>query len=414
MRQRLRLFLPGRSVKLQLFAVAAAVLVALSSQSFASAREGITTYMIQPGDTLLDIATRTGVSLERLIGLNQIQNPDVIVAGKTLRLEPGAEQAAASASPSSAGRYTVKNGDTLWDISVATGVQVDEVIKLNNIDNADSLTVGQQLVLPSKPKPQPTATPKPKPQPAPEATQPASGASLLKKVQSEVARVGGPNARVGISALNLKTGDRLSIRAEESFPSASVMKLPILVELERQIATGKLAWNDKLRAQAGAMMSVSDNVAANDIADAVTPRSVNATMANLGLKGTQFVNYFTGARSNANPGQNHTTPANMTRLLELIASDQIVNAHTSADIRAFLARNSDRSKLVRLLPADAKVAHKSGWYDGVANDVGIVSVERTGARWAISVFAQHVPDAETGNQLVAAVSRAVYDAWAGE
>ncbi|HYY90027.1 MAG TPA: serine hydrolase, partial [Chloroflexota bacterium] len=66
----------------------------------------------------------------------------------------------------------------------------------------------------------------------------------------------------------------------------------------------------------------------------------------------------------------------------------------------------------RLLPGDARVAHKSGWYEGVANDVGIVTVDRTGARWIIAVFAQNVPDAETGNQLVAAVSRAVYDAWA--
>ena len=50
------------------------------------------------------------------------------------------------------------------------------------------------------------------------------------------------------------------------------------------------------------------------------------------------------------------------------------------DIRALLSRNTDRSKLVRLLPADAKVAHKSGWYESVANDVGIVTVDRVPTR----------------------------------
>jgi beta-lactamase class A len=392
-----------------LIAVAVAVVLAISSQSFAaSAREGVTTYLIQPGDTLMDIAKRTGVSLERLLSLNSIHNPDVIIAGKTLQLEGGSstgteQTAAASANKS----YKVRNGDTLWDISVANSIAFDELIKLNNLENVDSLTIGQELKLPARP----AAAPKPKPQ-STAAPKPAS--RLLEKVRAEAARIGGPNARVGVSALNLKSGERVSLRADETFPSASVMKLPILVELERQIAAGDLAWTDKLRAQVGAMMSVSDNLAANAVADAVTPQAVNASMASIGLKSTNFVNMFTGARSQANPGQNQTSPANMTRLLELIARDQMVSAAVSADIRAFLARNTDRSKLVRLLPADAKVAHKSGWYDGVANDVGIVTVDSKNARWVVSVLSQNVADAEVGNQLIAAISRAVYDAWAGE
>jgi len=191
-----------------------------------------------------------------------------------------------------------------------------------------------------------------------------------------------------------------------------VMKLPILVELERQIAAGTLSWTESLRAEAGAMIAISDNSAANQIADAIHPQSVNDSMAHLGLNGTRFVNQFSDARSAANPGSNQSTPANMARLLEFIATDQIVSPQVSADIRSLLARNVDRSKLVRLLPPDARVAHKSGWYDGVANDVGIVTVDRVPARWVIAVFTENLPDAETGNQSVAAISRAVYDAWA--
>jgi beta-lactamase class A len=403
---------------LQLLAIGVAVLLALSSQSFASAREAAT-YLIQPGDTLMDIAKRTGVSLERLMGINSIQNPDVITAGKVLHLEGSSSTNANPSTSNSAsapvannpsGRYTVRDGDTLWDISVSNSIAFDELIKLNHLDDADQLTVGQQLVLPARAA-QRAATPTPQPQAT--ARSRATG-SVQDRVAAEVFRVAGSAPRVGVSALNLKTGERVSLRADERFPSASVMKLPILVELERQIAAGKLAWNDKLRAQAASMMSVSDNVAADAIADAVTPQAVNANMANLGLKSTQFVNFFSSMRSQASPGQNQTTPANMTRLLELIAKDQIVNTAVSADIRAFLARNSDRSKLVRLLPSDARVAHKSGWYDGVANDVGIVTVESKSARWVISVFSENVADAERGNQVAAAVSRAVYEAWAGE
>ena len=217
---------------------------------------------------------------------------------------------------------------------------------------------------------------------------------------------------VGAAAINLTSGEKIGLKAEEAFPSASVMKLPILVELERQIAAGTLSWTESLRAEVGAMVAVSDNSAANQIAAAIHPQSVNDTMAKLGLGGTHFLNLFTDARTPANPGNNQTTPGNMARLLELIATDQMVNPQVSGDIRALLSRNVDRSKLVRLLPADARVAHKSGWYDGVANDVGIVTVDRVPARWVIAVFTENLPDAETGNQIVAAISKAVYDAWA--
>ena len=160
------------------------------------------------------------------------------------------------------------------------------------------------------------------------------------------------------------------------------------------------------------MIAVSDNGAANQIADAIHPQSVNDTMARLGLGGTHFVNLFNDARGPSNAGGNQTTPANMARLLELIATDQIANPQISADIRGLLARNIDRSKIARLLPPDAQVAHKSGWYESVANDVGIVTVDRVPARWVIAIFSEGVADAETGNQLIAAISRAIYDAWA--
>ena len=176
-----------------------------------------------------------------------------------------------------------------------------------------------------------------------------------------------------MAATNLNTGEKLLWHADDEFPSASVMKLPILVELERQIAAGQLSWTESLRAEVSAMIAISDNTAANEIADAIHPQSVNDSMNQIGLTGTHFVNLF---NEDTNPGQNQTTPANMARLLELIANNQIVSAQVSGDIRGLLARNTDRSKLVRLLPADAQVAHKSGWFDGVANDVGIVTVDR--------------------------------------
>ncbi len=378
----------------------------LSAQSFASAREGATTYQIQPGDTLSAIATTTGVPLDKLVAWNSISNPDVIIAGQSLSLNGSASSSSGSAA---SGQYTVKQGDTLWEIARTNGTTVDSLVQANNLANGDKLSIGQVLRLPVTAGPiqhaaSVPATPKPTPAPT---TSP-----LQQKVVSEALRVGGQNVHVGVAAINLSSGEKLAWHADDVFPSASVMKLPLLVELERQIAAGNLSWTESLRAEVSAMIAISDNTAANQIANTVHAQSVNDTMAKLGLNSTRFMNLFNDMRSPSNAGENQTSPSNMARLLQLIATDQVVNPQVDADIRGLLARNADRSKLVRLLPADAQVAHKSGWYDGVANDVGIVTVDRIPTRWVIAVFSENLPDAETGNQLIAAISKAVYDAWA--
>jgi beta-lactamase class A len=424
--------MPMRSWRLQLAAVALAIIAAIvSAQSFASAREAVMTYLIQPGDTLSLIATTTGVSIERLVNLNGIKNADFIVAGETLALVGAPQSQAPAAAESAAGtaHYTVKNGDTLWDISLSTGSSVESLVKLNGLTKPDQLTVGQVLVLSpiangstqraaassspqprAKPTPTPAPTAAPKPKPPAAAPQPSN--PLQQKIAAEVLRIGGPNVHVGAAATNLVTGEKVGLHPDDAFPSASVMKLPILVELERQIATGTLSWTESLRAEASAMIAVSDNGAANQIADVIHTQAVNDTMAKLGLGSTRFLNAFTDTRSSSNPGQNQSTPGNMAHLLGLIATDQVVSSQVSADIRTLLSRNVDRSKLARLLPPDARLAHKSGWYEGVANDVGIVTVDRVPTRWVIAVFTEGLPDAETGNQMVAAISKAVYDAWA--
>lgn len=46
--------------------------------------------------------------------------------------------------------YTVQPGDTLWSIAQNNGVTVDELIKLNDITNPDNLQIGQQIKLPKK------------------------------------------------------------------------------------------------------------------------------------------------------------------------------------------------------------------------------------------------------------------------
>lgn len=379
------------------------------SQPLVAAREAAT-YVVRPGDTLGSIAAASGLTESVLTQINNLSNPNWILAGQTLNLGGDASGAGQPASPSSSAAsssattdYVIQTGDDLWDIAQSAGVTVDAIVALNNLPNANSLQVGQHIKLPVPPTP--TAKPGATPVVA------ITPAVLQQRIASAASSIGGSGVQIGVVALNLNTGTRIAINGDTSFPSASVMKLPILVEVERQVANGTLAWTGDLRSQVSAMISVSDNDAANKLMDTVGIQKVDATMSSLGLQNTHLVDHFGDTLPTPGAPDNQTTASDMVSLLHLITTDKIVNANVSADVRSLLATNQDSSKLARLLPAGAHVAHKSGWYTGVANDVGIVTAPG-GTRWVIAVLTSGESTDESGDEVVAVISKAVYDAWA--
>lgn len=70
------------------------------------------TYTIQPGDTLSSISRETGVSVERLIALNNISNPSLIRAGQRLRLNDGAPLTASAAPSGSMAAQRMDRGES--------------------------------------------------------------------------------------------------------------------------------------------------------------------------------------------------------------------------------------------------------------------------------------------------------------
>src|SRR5205823_6387636 len=108
---------------------------------------------------------------------------------------------------------------------------VGQVLKLPATGTAPSAT--QRAA--SAPAPSPSAA-RPTPTPAADnhktALKPAAASSsegLQQRVIADARRVGGNNMHLGIAAKNLVTGDRIAVNAADEFPSASVMKLPILL-----------------------------------------------------------------------------------------------------------------------------------------------------------------------------------------
>jgi len=101
-------------------------------------------YTIQPGDTLSSIARLYQVSVESIVELNNIQNPNLVYPGKKLLLPENA------VDPFGNGvvNYTVQRGDTLYSIARRFGTTIAELVRINNIQNPSLIRVGQEFVIP--------------------------------------------------------------------------------------------------------------------------------------------------------------------------------------------------------------------------------------------------------------------------
>lgn len=101
-------------------------------------------YTVQPGDTLYSIARRFNADLRTLIRYNQIPAPYVIYPGQQIFV-PGVE----APEPPAGGRiYIVQEGDTLYSIAERFNVGIDQIIRLNDIPRPDLIYVGQRLLIP--------------------------------------------------------------------------------------------------------------------------------------------------------------------------------------------------------------------------------------------------------------------------
>ncbi|MCP9807306.1 LysM peptidoglycan-binding domain-containing protein [Cyanobium sp. T1B-Tous] len=107
---------------------------------------------VQPGETLSEIADREGVSLTRLMQANGISNANLVVAGQTL-VVPGARNSASAAAPRPlpTAPYTVKSGETLSEIADRFGTSTDRLIQLNRIANPNLVVAGTRLAIPGRP-----------------------------------------------------------------------------------------------------------------------------------------------------------------------------------------------------------------------------------------------------------------------
>ncbi|MEO5788316.1 MAG: serine hydrolase [Gelidibacter sp.] len=205
---------------------------------------------------------------------------------------------------------------------------------------------------------------------------------------------------VGIYVYNLKTKKEAAIHADTIFPTASVVKVPILIEVFNQIKAGNLQLNDTLiydakrvyggsgvmqfykdstvtdlRTLASLMITMSDNTTSLWCQELVGGGIViNKTMADLGLLHTR-VNSRTEGRTKdwETYGWGQTTPREMVSLLVKMRQRTLVDAASSDEMYRIMSNSFYTDYSLSQIPPYVQTAAKQGMVDKSRSELVMVN-----------------------------------------
>jgi murein DD-endopeptidase MepM/ murein hydrolase activator NlpD len=113
------------------------VFALISCLEMASAQESALVHIVQSGETLWGISRQYGIDMETLALVNELDNPDSLKVGQKLLI-----------SASQSVDYVVQRGDSLWSIATAFGVSVDSIAGANGIADPSKIRAGDKLTIP--------------------------------------------------------------------------------------------------------------------------------------------------------------------------------------------------------------------------------------------------------------------------
>jgi beta-lactamase class A len=249
--------------------------------------------------------------------------------------------------------------------------------------------------------------------------------SVLETISMEAEGV------IGIHAFDPTDPDsEFAVNADEVFPTASIIKVPILLEFYNMVKAGILdpvevhplskaqkvggsgalqflsdSVELTLEDWAKLMINLSDNTATNYMIDIVGMERVNTLLTRLGLKETKLLRKMQAKEIDPDKQENLTTPREFSLLMSMIFGHHEMDADVCEKTIEIMKLYKDG--IIRdALPDDIVVADKSGWMGAVQCDSGIIFAEKP---YIVTVMAKHIPawdrnGAETREALKQAVS----------
>jgi beta-lactamase class A len=248
--------------------------------------------------------------------------------------------------------------------------------------------------------------------------QPAAAASSpgLNSLEQQLSYfVAGKSADVGIAALDLNTGESISIKGNTSFPMASTVKVAVAALYLAQVDHGRRTLDDTIdgkpvRSLMARMLIHSDNVATDILLkDIGGPRALHSWLQDNGVTGLHVdrtIAQLLSAKRDLWDRRDSTTPTAMVDLLRRIYKAELIKPESRNYLLDLMARcETGKNRMKALLPSGVTVEHKTGTLTGLADDVGFITMP-DGHRIAVAIFTRGGSDRP---RTIAEATRAIYD-----
>lgn len=255
--------------------------------------------------------------------------------------------------------------------------------------------------------------------------------SAVERIIAEAEAGGGS---VGVTLVG-PNGDTFTHNADRKYGAASTVKIPLMVEIFRQIDRGERSLDDPytlvdedraagsgviLELHTGItltlndliylMMAISDNTATNILIDYAGMDNVTATMRELGMTQSLLGRKMKGRPAEEGEQENWATPGDYARLMQALLANQVASADSCAKMVAMLEKQQNTRRISRYLPESDKIrwGSKTGSVRGVTNDVGFVTTDA--GTLIVSIYCEGLADQHVGEKVIGDITRAALEA----
>jgi beta-lactamase class A len=265
---------------------------------------------------------------------------------------------------------------------------------------------------------------------------------LRKRIRSETDQY--KSAGFAVALRDLSTNETFLMNDKASFHAASTMKTPVMAEVFKQAEKGKFAISDsvtvynRFKSIAGGgiyklnpandseqelyrkigtkvtienllllMITKSSNLATNIMVDMVGARNVNKTMRSIGANDIQVLRGVEDEKAFEKGMNNTVTAYDLMLLFEKIAKGEMVSKKSSDAMVDILMQQTFRSVIPARLPADVRVANKTGSITKILNDSGIVYLP-DGRKYVIVLLSKGMEE-EAAKKTLSAISEYIYN-----
>jgi beta-lactamase class A len=263
--------------------------------------------------------------------------------------------------------------------------------------------------------------------------------ALRTQIEQRIAQV--PGAEVAVSYRDLANGDSLDIGAGVDFHAASTMKIPVMIEVLRNVDAGRLALEQRvllvnrfssivdgspysldatddsdslmytfigkrvtIRELMERMIVRSSNLATNALIALVGAEQANATAHALGATHIRVLRGVEDGKAFEAGMNNTTTSADLAALLTRIEKGEALGEANARLMKDVLLRQEFNEAIPAGVPKGTPVAHKTGSITATLHDAAIVYPAHR-APYVLVVLTRKIPDEKIARALIADISR---------